>query len=101
MTDISDIIEFLQTNHISFDKEVDLKTKTWIKRGGIAQLWVQPTKLSEFEKLIVWCQLNKIHVEVIGNTSNCYFLNNYSPDFVISTMKLNEMQVDGDTITCE
>lgn len=101
MTDIFDIVGFLQANQISFEKYVDLKTKTWIKRGGIAKLWIQPVKLSNFEILISWCQLNKIHIEVIGNTSNCYFLNNYNPDVVISTLNLNEIQVDEETITCD
>lgn len=101
MTDIQDVIGFLQKEYISFKKDVNLKTKTWIKRGGIARLWVQPIKLSDFEKVICWCQLNKIQFEVIGNTSNCYFLNDYNPDLVISTLKLTQMHFEADTITCD
>jgi UDP-N-acetylmuramate dehydrogenase len=101
MTIIPKIIEFLETEHISFDIDVDLKTKTWIKRGGIARLWVQPAKISDFENFVVWCQMNKIQFEVIGNTSNCYFMNDYNPELVISTLKLNEVNVDYNTITCD
>ncbi len=95
------ILEFFQTEKIAFDKNVNLKTKTWIRRGGIAHLWVQPTKLSDFEKVIRWCQLNKIQFEVIGNTTNCYFLNDYNPELVISTLKLKGIKIGKDTITCD
>lgn len=101
MIAIQKIIDFLQVEQISFEKEVDLKTKTWIKRGGIAKLWIQPIKLIEFEKLVIWCQLNILQFEVIGNTSNCYFLNDYNPEIVISTLKLNEIEIKKDTITCD
>lgn len=98
---MNQIINFLEEENISYNRDVDLKTKTWIKRGGITKLWVQPTKMTHFENLIAWCQINKIIFEVVGNTSNCYFLNDYHPLLVISTLKLNKMSVDGDTITCD
>jgi len=95
------IISFLHENKIAFQENIDLKTKTWIKRGGIARIWVQPDNLPEFEKLISWSQLNSIKFEVIGNTSNCYFLNDYHPFMVISTLKLNSMIETGDEIICD
>jgi len=101
MSDVAKIKQFLVDSIIDFDLGVDLKTKTWIKRGGIAGIWVQPIDLYQFETLICWCQLNKIMFEVIGNTSNCYFLNDYHPDLVISTLKLTEMHINEDTITCD
>ena len=101
MTNIPKIVEFLETEHISYYWDVDLKTKTWIKRRGTARLWVQPIKISDFENLAVWCQMNKIQLEVIGNTSNCYYMNDYNPELVISTLKLNGINVDNDTITCD
>lgn len=57
--------------------------------------------MTQFKTLINWCQTKKIRFEVIGNTSNCYFLNDYHLDLVITTLKLNEMQIDGDTIICD
>jgi UDP-N-acetylenolpyruvoylglucosamine reductase len=98
---MTNIIEFLETERIPYTKNVDLKSKTWIKRGGIAKIWVQPLKLSEFEILISWCQLNKIKFEVVGNTSNCYFLNDYNPDLVISTLKINKMHIEAGEIICD
>jgi UDP-N-acetylmuramate dehydrogenase len=89
------------TEKIKFEINVDLKTKTWIRRGGIARIWTQPQNIFEFEKLICFCQLNHIVFEVVGNTSNCYFLNEYNPELVISTIKLNNMNIDGETIICD
>jgi len=101
MIEIVKIKKFLIDSTIYFVEKVDLKTKTWIKRGGIAEIWVQPINMNQFELLSSWCQLNDIQFEVIGNTSNCYFLNDYHPELVVSTLKLNEMHFDGDSITCD
>jgi UDP-N-acetylmuramate dehydrogenase len=95
------IEDFLNSERFQFDKDVDLKTKTWIKRGGIATFWVQPLQMFDFEKLIIWCQRYKVQFEVIGNTSNCYFLNSYNPCLVISTLKLNSIKIEESTLTCE
>lgn len=98
---IEDVINFLKDENISFNKDIDLRQKTWIKRGGKASVWTLPDNISVFEKLINWCQLNKVKFEVIGNTSNCYFLNNYNPGLVISTLKLNNMIHDKNSIICD
>lgn len=95
------IINFLQSEQIEYAENVNLKTKTLIKRGGKTRFWVQPTGMVRFEKLVSWCQLNSIDFEVIGNTSNCYFLNEYNPMLIISTLKLNRMKVEKDSIICE
>ena len=69
--------------------------------GGISHIWVQPISLSDFEILVTWCQLKKVRFEVIGNTSNCYFLNDYNPFLVISTLRLNSIKVLKNCITCD
>lgn len=96
------IKQFLDDEGISYEINVDLKTKTRIKRGGIASIWVQPSQISVFEKIIIFCQKHHLSYEVIGNTSNCYFLNDYNPQFVVSTIKLNQLSVNYDrkTINC-
>jgi len=96
-----DIIKYFEDNNISFQENIDLKTKTWIKRGGITKLWIQPEKLSDFEKIIVFLQQQNIDFEVIGNASNCYFLNTYHPNIVISTLKLQKIQVFDKEIICD
>jgi UDP-N-acetylmuramate dehydrogenase len=95
------IITFLDTLKLPYETEVNLKGRTWIKRGGIAKIWVQPNSLTDFENLVVWCQSNAVPHEIIGGTSNCYFLNDYNPDLVISTLKLTRIAEGSETITCE
>lgn len=94
---------FLVSNGIAFEENVSLKRRTWIKRGGIAKVWVQPAKMSDFKKVISWIQKSGFVYEVIGNTSNCYFLNHYNPDVIVSTLKLKEMQIleVEDKIVCD
>nr|WP_319491753.1 FAD-binding protein [uncultured Desulfobacter sp.] len=94
---------FLVSNGIAFEEDISLKTKTWIKRGGIAKVWVQPTTISDFKKVISWIQQKDFVYEVIGNTSNCYFLNNYNPDVIVSTLKVKEIKIleDEGKIVCD
>lgn len=96
------IEDYLISEAIEFEINIALKTKTWIKRGGTAKYWIEPTDIATCERLISWCQLNNIDHEIIGDTSNCYFLNEYDPFLVISTLKLQGMKIMyNDTIECE
>lgn len=95
------ILEFLTNKDIFFQTEVCLKQKTWIKRGGIVPLWIVPSKMSEFTSLIIFCQDNSIDYDVIGATSNCYFLKDYSPTALVSTLKLNGFEINDKTIKCD
>lgn len=42
MNSSDELICLLKRASISYDLDVDLKRKTWIKRGGIASIWIQP-----------------------------------------------------------
>lgn len=98
---VKKIKDYLDNENIFYETDVNLKTKTWIKRGGIASIWIQPSDMNLFEKIIVWCQKNYIEAEIIGNTSNCYFLNYYNPLLVVSTIRLKNMRIDGNYIICD
>jgi UDP-N-acetylmuramate dehydrogenase len=98
---MQDTIQFLNSHQIPFLTNVDLKQKTWIKRGGIATLWIEPELISDLEKFAIWGQLNGVPFEVIGGTSNTYFLNGYNPSIVISTLKLNKVIHEAHSITCD
>lgn len=96
-----DIQDFLISHAIPFSQNVDLKTKTWIRRGGIAKFWIQPEDIETFKQLVVWIQQNNISAEIMGSTSNCYFLNEYSPEVAISTLKLRGLHETEDSIVCD
>jgi len=96
-----DVIEkYLISENIDFKRNIDLKKKTRIKRGGIVSFWIQPIEISEFEDIVIWCQLKHISVEIIGNTSNCYFKNEYNPIIVISTIRLVGFEYLNNQIKC-
>lgn len=101
MNNIEILRNFLQTNEIHYDSDVDLKTKTWIKRGGIAKTWISPQNLHNYKKCIIYLQQNRISFEVIGASSNCYFLNDYNPDIVIFTLKINTFSFHENEIICD
>tara|TARA_B100000809_G_scaffold225176_1_gene235959 strand:- start:14048 stop:15007 length:960 start_codon:yes stop_codon:yes gene_type:complete len=95
------VIDFLEEHNIYYEKKIDLTSKTWIKRGGIADVWIQPLAMNVFEEIIIWCQSNGVEFEIIGNASNCYFTYIYNPKIVISTLKLNKMTKFDHYISCE
>lgn len=95
------IKSFLEFERINFEEFVDLKKKTWIKRGGTTRFWVQPYNIFDFKKFIIWCQIEGIDFEIVGSTSNCYFINDYDPNIVVSTLKLKAIQKRGVEIICD
>lgn len=96
-----DLSSFLLDNNIYFERNVDLKNKTWIKRGGITNYWVEPKDEHELKELAFFLYSSNLFFEIVGHTSNLYFLNTYNPDIVISTRKTNKYNEDCYQIICE
>lgn len=94
------LIQFLEKEHIEFEKNVSLKRKTWIKTGGTVSFWIEPTSAYKLEKLLSFLHTNKIKFEVVGHTSNIYYTNSYNPYIIISTSKLNSFEEKDGFIEC-
>jgi len=92
---------FLTKAGISYSENVSLKTKTWIKRGGVAKLWIEPLSANDLERVCTYLYESDIFFEIIGHTSNMYFLNTYNPEIVISTKKLVHYDILENEIICE
>ncbi len=92
---------FLDDNHISYDIHVDLKKKTWIHRGGVAACFIQPSSIDELEQVVRFCYTNKVKFDLVGHTSNLYFLNSYNPEVVISTAKCRKFKIDDNIVLCD
>jgi UDP-N-acetylmuramate dehydrogenase len=45
--------------------------------------------------------VNEIPFDLIGQTSNIFFHSTYNPQVIISTVKMNQYETDGDVLTCE
>lgn len=95
------IKEWLLLHNIPFLREVSLKSKTWIKRGGIADYWITPENKQQLATLVYFLYQNNIFFEVVGSTSNLYFFNDYNPKCVISTTSLNGYSIEEDLIICD
>lgn len=95
------VLDFCLNQNIKITQNVDMKKKTWIHRGGIAKLFIEPfTK----EELINLCQLlynNNYDFVTIGYTSNLYFLNAYNPSIIVSTINIKNTAETHNTIVCD
>lgn len=83
------IRKVLQENNIFFECDVHLKKKTWLKTGGTVSYWIEPDTI---DKTIIIAKLLDeagLKYEIIGHTSNIYYVDDYNPNIIISTTKLN------------
>lgn len=92
---------FLISKEISFEKNIDLKKKTWIKTGGIVSRWIQPKTLDELIETVRFLQKNNLSFEIVGFTSNLYYLDSYNPSIIISTKGVKSFNDDAEFISCE
>ena len=92
---------FLQSEQLPFEKNVDLKKKTWIHRGGRASYFVIPDTIEHFIQLITRLYKEKQAFKIIGHTSNLYIRNTTDIDIVISTTHLNHFKEENNHYICE
>lgn len=98
---IEQLDDFLELHQIYCEHDVSLKEKTWIHRGGKVKYFIVPLNMMELKNVCTFLFQNKLQFEVIGHTSNIYFLNEYNPPIVVSTRKCNKVEYFDDYILCE
>ena len=92
---------FLESHGINYETEVSLKSKTWIRRGGIANIYIVPVGGGQ---LLLTCQYlyrNGLKFLILGHTSNTYILNTKNIDIVISTKCCRNYELKDNKIYCE
>lgn len=94
------VVEFLNNKEIFYERNVDLKKKTWIKRGGLAHFWIVPDSSDKLEELAVFLQNEAMAFEIVGSSSNCYFLNSYNPFIIVSSKRINRFELIDNQIVC-
>lgn len=96
-----DLDNILHDNDIAFERNVSLKKKTWLKTGGVVSYWIEPDSIDK--TVIIARALDEacLKYEVIGHTSNIYYVDDYNPNIIISTSKLNNYSICDDSITAE
>lgn len=92
---------FLRQNDISFETEVSLYRKTWIKTGGVCAIWVKPATIDELIVVCKYLYMNGINFDLVGQTSNIFYHSTYNPKVVVSTIRVNEYVLNKDVIICE
>lgn len=93
--------EYLSSHEIAFEENVDLKKRTWIHRGGTAEVFILPSNADELKSLVQFLYVNNIEFKLFGHTSNIYVRNETNIPVVVSTTKCNKYTIEADHINCE
>ena len=95
------IAEFLNNHGVFFEENVQLSKKTWIKTGGTCDCWIVPDSVHQLEDVCKYLYSNKIAFDIVGQTSNIFFHSTYNPKTVVSTVKVNNYEINDGIITCD
>lgn len=96
-----DLIHYLDINKVQYEIDVDLKTKTWIHRGGICELFISPNSSEQLLCVAKHLYTNGIPFLLLGHTSNVYIKNNSNVPIVVSTKRCSKYELYKDRIVCE
>lgn len=92
---------YLQDSGVEFQKNIDLKKKTWIHRGGKCEFYILPNSRDQLLEVISYLYREDIEFVILGHTSNTYILNSCNIPVVVSTVKCRGFKVMGDRVYCE
>lgn len=95
------LTEFLIDNKLLFEKNIPLSKKTWIKTGGICAYWITPVSVEQLTEVCKFLFSKNIVFDLVGQTSNIFFHSTYNPQVVVSTMKVNNYEINSNIITCD
>lgn len=96
-----DLSQYLQEQQIPFEQDILLAKKTWIKTGGVCACWVTPQSVEQLAKVCRFLYANSIIFDIVGQTSNIFFHSAYNPRVVVSTLKVNQYEMNDGVITCD
>ena len=95
------IKEFLSEHNIHYEENVSLAQKSWIRFGGTAGFWVTPDSVEQLTDICRFLNENNVEFDLVGQTSNIFFHSTYNPQVIVSTVKVNNYEINGETITCD
>lgn len=85
-----------------YQKDISLKDRTWIHRGGKVDYWLQPESIEELVAVGKFLYENKEPFVTIGHTSNTYFRNSFNIKYVLDTRHLTAFSIqDSDILVCD
>ncbi len=92
--------QFLTHNNISFLENEPMKRHTTFKIGGEADILVYPKNEAEVKSIVSFCKNSSVPFTVIGKGSNLLVSDNGIEGIVISTAKLDFINIDNNIISC-
>lgn len=90
----------IKNSKIKFEENVLMKNRTTFKIGGAADVVLFPECAEELKKAVVICRDNNVPYFILGNGSNLLVSDKGIEGAVISTEKLNGIEVSENKIFC-
>lgn len=83
-------------------QNISLKSKSWIRRGGIVENYYIPANNFELIEVGQYLYGNNIDFQTIGATSNIYFRDSFNINSIVDTKQLTDYQIlDDETLQCD
>ena len=101
MKDCELILNFLNGGRYKYIQNLDLSQKTWIKTGGVCTFWIEPYSIEQLTNLCRFLYKNSVVFELVGQTSNLFFHSEYNPSIVVSTIRVNKYDIEGEQLVCD
>lgn len=98
---LDDLCSYLNKNSVSFDRNVPLSSKTWIKTGGTCACWIIPESLDQLVEVCKYLYAQNAVFELVGQTSNLFFHSTCNPEVVVSTVRVDDYSISDEIITCD
>lgn len=95
-TDTMVLPPLLSARHIPFELDVSLASRTYLRTGGKATIYIKPKTVDEFAGAVAILHETGLPYKVIGNTSNLLFLDDADYSVLISTLDLSEIVYDAE-----
>ncbi len=90
-----------ETLNIEYKLNENMSKHTSFKIGGNADIYVSPETTEQLKEIILTAKEENIPFYIVGNGSNLLVSDNGIAGAVISTLKLNKIKVEKDTIYAE
>ena len=86
------LLRFLDENKISFQTNVELKKKSWLKAGGIFETYIQPNTYSQILSVLNYLKKISINFYIVGNLSNVIFRDGIIRTPIINIKNINYIE---------
>ncbi|WP_441003644.1 FAD-binding protein [Pseudocolwellia agarivorans] len=100
-SEINSLESFFITHQIDYEKDISLKEVTKRNNEGSCTYFCKPRTLNDLQKMVVFLNNENLDFEVIGDSSNVYFLECRKHNIIISTTKLNNFVHKDGELTCD